>query len=469
MNKFIKISSLLLLLPFMQSCFMQQEDLFDNSAMERLEAKKTEALDVLSAAPNGWEMQYFVTGEAGKRGYVLLVNFEKSGDDGVVTFAAKNAITNNKYIVTDGTDPNYPKSYFDVVFDNGPVLTFNSYNNLFHKFSDPNGGKLPGDGGLGIGLGGDYEFTIISLSPDKVILKGKKRATYTVLTRLPENLEWKEYFNQLDEVNNTLYVNNPAPLKMEANGLSMYLYNGVSSIYDIVLAEDDDLTYSVDKKFLQTINGVRFEVPLEIEEEISKVENYYYFAGQEFYFNEDKSKMVSYVENDPSKGVLATISSVSPLWFYTKILSPNKDGFYVADWQISEENMGPKFKEKYDAMKTALEQKGRTNLELFLGGLSSYGDALQFQAKNITRNNYWIQLSRENSEENESLKYALGTEKSNYYDVLVKNFPEVADFVSCLEHEFNIQLIRPFNLSSVRLVAVDDPEISFELSYVVKK
>lgn len=468
MNKFIKISSLLLLLPFLQSCFMQQEDLFDNSAMERLEAKKTETIDVLSSAPNGWEMQYFVTGEAGKRGYVLLVKFEKSGDDGLVTFAGKNAVTNNKYVITDGAEGNDPKSYFDVVFDNGPVLTFNSYNNLFHKFSDPNGGKLPGDGGLGVGLGGDYEFTVISVSSEKVVLKGKKRGTYSILTRLPDNQDWKGYFDQLDAINNSLYNDNPAPLKMVADGKSYYLYDGASSIYSAVLASADDMTFSQSKKFIQTINGLRFENNFEIDQELAMEKGYSFLAGQDFYFNEDKSKMVSYIDNDPSKGVLASIESVSPYWFYNKALAA-VDDIYVSDWQISEENMGASFKAKYDAMKASFDEKGRTGLTIYIGGLSGYGDALQFNAKNIQRNNYWIQLSRgEDASAAEVIKYAQGPGKSKYYDTMLNVFTPSKDFVACFDREFKVELVNPFDMSSVRLVAVDDPEMSFVVTYVKK-
>lgn len=45
------------------------------------------------------------------------------------------------------------------------MLTFDSYNQLIHMFSGPLG--------LNMNVGGDYEFIIMSATPDKVILQGK--------------------------------------------------------------------------------------------------------------------------------------------------------------------------------------------------------------------------------------------------------------------------------------------------------
>lgn len=467
MNKFFNIFSCVVLLSLTQSCFMQQEDLFEDSAMERLEAKKVEILDVLTSAKNGWTMEYFGSDESTLPGYFLLVKFEKSGDNGTVQFAAKNAITNNQYVITDGSDPNYPSSLFDIVFDNGPVLTFNSYNNLFHKFSDPNATGLPGDQGLGTGLGGDYEFIVISMepadNPTKVLLKGKKRGTYTVLNKLADDVVWKDYIAQLDELNNNMYYNNPAPLRMVLDNSSaktaLNLYNGSTGIFSAVDSETDDLTYAETKKFIQTNAGLRFDVPFEYNDGT---------WGQDFYFNEDKSRLEAYVDGDPSKGVLAHIESVSPYWFYVKSLNPDANNIYTAEWQIVEDNMGSKFKEKYDALKSAFEADGRTNLKLYIGGLSSVGDALQFQAKNITRSNYWVQLAREESAEGETVKYAKGESVSKYYENLCKVYPQVADLTACFNANFRFELTQPFCLATVRVVSVDDPEMSFVVSYIAK-
>lgn len=467
MNKFFNIFSCVVLLSLTQSCFMQQDDLFEESAMERLEATKVKTLDVLTSAKNGWTMEYFGSDEEDMPGYLLLVKFEKSGDNGTVQFAAQNAITDNKYVITDGSDPNYPESLFDIVFDNGPVLTFNSYNNLFHKFSDPNATGLPGDMGLGTGLGGDYEFIVISMepqdNPNTVVLKGKKRGTYTILKKLADDVVWKDYFAQLAEVNNDMYYNNPAPLRMVLDNSSekteLYLYNGSTGVFSAVEAGLDDMTYAEKKKFIQSNAGMRFDVPFEYNDAT---------WGQEFYFNEDKSRLETYVDGDPSKGVLAHIESASPYWFYVKALNPDANSIYTAEWQIIEDNMGSKFKEKYDALKAAFEKDGRTNLKLFIGGLSSIGDALQFQAKNITRNNYWVQLGREEAVESETVKYAKGEQTSKYYENLCNVYPQVAELTASLCTNFRFELTKPFCLETVRLVSVDDPEMSFVVSYVAK-
>lgn len=456
MKKLLNIFSLLLLLPFTQSCFMEQEDLFENSAMERLEAKKVEAFDVLSSASNGWVMQYFVTGEDGYRGYALLVKFEKSGDDGVVQFAAKNAVTGNKYVITDGSDPNYPQSYFDVVFDNGPVLTFNSYNNLFHKFSDPNATGLPGDQGLGTGLGGDYEFVIIDLTPDKVTLKGKKRGTYTILTKLAEDVVWEDYFKELDAMNNRFYVNNPAPLRMVCGSKVMNLYDGSTSIFKVVDEGLDDLTYADTKKFIQTVAGLRFEVPFEYDG-VS--------AGQDFYYNTEADRFESYVDGDPAKGILAYIDGGEPYDFYKKIIEPDQNGIVSSYWTLQETNMSDSFGKIFNAAKDAMKTVGFSSLKLFLTGSKSGIDMVQVQAKNLNKTNYWRELVR-TEVGGQQFTYSYESNQSEGLAALFGVVPEMNELIECFSKTFEVQTNDAYNFTTLRLVATDDSDISFEVKFV---
>ena len=126
------------------SCSREEDEIFDKSAAERLNEAQEADYNILCAAPNGWEMLYFPSNT--ERGYNFLMEF-MPGDK--VRIAARNANTGNVY--------KEETSAFDIIADDGPVLTFNTYNSLFHYYSDPQPG-LEGEVNLGTGSGGDYEF-----------------------------------------------------------------------------------------------------------------------------------------------------------------------------------------------------------------------------------------------------------------------------------------------------------------------
>lgn len=50
--------------------------------------------------------------------------------------------------------------------ENGILLSFDTYNRIFHQFSDPQSD--------GIGFGGDYEFYVMEHTSDHIVLKGKR-------------------------------------------------------------------------------------------------------------------------------------------------------------------------------------------------------------------------------------------------------------------------------------------------------
>lgn len=45
------------------SCSREEDDIWSQSAAERLEAAKSEYHKILCSAPNGWEMYYFADGD----------------------------------------------------------------------------------------------------------------------------------------------------------------------------------------------------------------------------------------------------------------------------------------------------------------------------------------------------------------------------------------------------------------------
>lgn len=180
-------------------CAGEEDDLFSQSAMERLEASKTAYTERLASSAGGWVMEYYpqdaLTDPEGV-GYVLLAKFNA---DNTVKVAMKNVFTSSLY--------KEDTSIWEVITDTGPVLSFNTYNECMHAFSDPNDLSFTTTSETGTGAGGDYEFVIIDLQDDEqfATLKGKKQSTYVRMTRLPEGTDFESYINDLETFKSTLF------------------------------------------------------------------------------------------------------------------------------------------------------------------------------------------------------------------------------------------------------------------------
>jgi hypothetical protein len=77
------------------------------------------------------------------------------------------------------------------------VLTFNTYNEVFHYFSEPSYSDMNG-------FAGDYEFVIREVTPEKVVMTGKKRGNRLEMTPYTagDASTWAAYlkqFSALDE------------------------------------------------------------------------------------------------------------------------------------------------------------------------------------------------------------------------------------------------------------------------------
>ncbi len=189
------------------ACSRDEESLFDKPAAIRAQEAIDNAFKVLTSQENGWEMAYFPNLETSAKGYNMVVKFNKNGN---VSVTAKNQTTTGNKILTDTA------STWAVKSDYGPILTFDTYNDVFHAFSDP--------GNDGAGLLGDYEFLILKATPELVLLKGKKHSAYSVM-RPVQNPDVAAYFAACEKMQKNLFGNNNI-VTLNQDGKKMYLYNG---------------------------------------------------------------------------------------------------------------------------------------------------------------------------------------------------------------------------------------------------
>lgn len=189
------------------ACSRDEESLFEKPAAIRAQEAIENAFNVFTSAENGWEMAYFPNLEADAKGYNMVLKFNKNGN---VSVTAKNSATTMNKIMTDTA------STWAVKSDYGPILTFDTYNDVFHAFSDPKGD--------GAGLLGDYEFLILKATPELVLLKGKKHSAYSVM-RPMKNTDLAAYFTACEKMQSKLFGNNNIVTLTQGDS-KMYLYKG---------------------------------------------------------------------------------------------------------------------------------------------------------------------------------------------------------------------------------------------------
>ena len=185
-NKYIYLLVTATLL--LASCTSGVDDLFDKSSSARITETLQNNQVILSSATNGWLMQYYPNADADNStdhpqygGFSVLAKFNK---DGHVTVASELAGTNSTATST-----------YKLEQSAGAVLSFDTYNGIFHYFSDP--ANVDGIGKKGIGMEGDFEFRMVSATADKVIMTGKKHGSRIIMTPLPQDQTWGDYLNKL--------------------------------------------------------------------------------------------------------------------------------------------------------------------------------------------------------------------------------------------------------------------------------
>jgi hypothetical protein len=76
-NKFLLI--VLLACAALQACVKDEEKVFDASAAERMNATISNYKAVLSAAPNGWLVEYYPEDDRSMGGYYFIWKFDANG------------------------------------------------------------------------------------------------------------------------------------------------------------------------------------------------------------------------------------------------------------------------------------------------------------------------------------------------------------------------------------------------------
>lgn len=230
----------------LQSCLHDDDEIFDKSAAERINEAVANAKEVLTSSQEGWIMHYYVGQEYAYGGLNLAMKFT-DGKVQMYNETAKNSDGSYKSVV----------STYKITRDQGPVLAFDTYNDLLHVYGDPAGsGPTDVDG-----WEADYEFVIMNISEDQntITLKGKKFYNTIVLERL--NRPVAEYFDAATKMAESL--TNAGIIAYTVGDKKAKFYPG-SSEYSVKYVDDKGEVASLTVPYTSTDKGVLFNEPIEL-------------------------------------------------------------------------------------------------------------------------------------------------------------------------------------------------------------
>ena len=151
-----------------QSCLKDQADVFEESSSARMQhfnenVQTTLLQEVLNNEHSGWILEYFPGTNQKLGGYVFYVKFSKDSQ----IFGTPENPVNVVTAISELNLDNECTSLYKLTTDNGPVLSFDSNNDVLHYFATPSSGEYQAKGG-------DFEFSVKDCTDYEIVMKGKR-------------------------------------------------------------------------------------------------------------------------------------------------------------------------------------------------------------------------------------------------------------------------------------------------------
>ena len=302
------------------ACTPEEEDIFSDSSANRADAAIVADMQVLTGAANGWLMEYYPEMSQMYGGYNILLSFS---EDGRVTVAGD---------VANPTDTS--TSLFSVKQSAGIVLSFDTYNEIFHFFSDP--GNSNG-GGNGYGLEGDYDFLILEATPQQVKLKGKKSGSYAILT--PMEGDWATYIQEIQAAESAMLAAQYNITDGTNSATASVNYRNMTISYT-----EGEETLSMPAPFIVTLTGIKFYEPITLWGQT--------ITGFTYDFADD-----SFTANEQANITMK------------REIPPINQTFIAGNWFMTYESMGSFAQEAYARLLPNLEANGIQWGYIFLGDM----------------------------------------------------------------------------------------------------
>ena len=256
---FLTLPAFMMATALTTSCSFEQDEYFDESASLRVthqnENIKNRLVEQSAADKNGWVIQYFVSGtdDYNFEGFNLFGRFYKNG---AVTLASDHRFLRN------GNANKYTESnsYYDMLSEEGSVLSFNTWNDILTVFVDPvDPSKAPGSlVNDGEGMYGDQNLVLKKLTDDEMQFYGERHGAISRL--IPCDRPWQQYIADTKTMKNHIATTSLT---------SHYVINDVDTMYFVDLNKGlfvygERIIDPLQKKTLKCVftpNGFRLERP----------------------------------------------------------------------------------------------------------------------------------------------------------------------------------------------------------------
>lgn len=441
MRKISYLFALLVSFIAFNACTSDVDNYFPESAPERATKTVAEVKKILQEAPNGWRMEYY--GDMTYGGYNVLCQFK--GDS--VQIASEKAGKNHEAgldasgnLITETS-----LAHYSVNQSMGAVISFDTFNKLFHYFADP---KNEDYGEAGTGFGGDFEFRVLKYSPDSIQLQGLKHGDRIMLYPMKADMDWASYLKEVENVKNymasssyTLLADNDTLAEVTQYGD----YHSLIFQYPDSTGEMKAYAYP----YIITPEGYKFYREIEI-------------GGKKFTnFSKDFNDATDerfYPQGDPS----ICLETVVP---------PVVDAFQKGQWFFSASKISPEsegaWNDFMEAIKTAANGKEAILYQAMIG---TYNNKFGFHAW-LSSDYLYVELTIRdpNEEGNEiALQYNRNSPTNKAAQVFMKSYkltPVLKTF-SALNNKLRLTLEtdNPRKPTYMKLIQVKKPENVLELS-----
>ena len=119
---------------------------------------------------------------------------------------------------------------------------------IMHLLSEPVGG-----------LGGDFEFTIMSAAPDKVVMSGTKTRNMITLTPMPKERTWTSYLEGVLANQDAIFL---GTFKLMVNGKEVGSVVQDYNVFTLTYNGADERDPKVEIPFLYTDEGIKLYLSL---------------------------------------------------------------------------------------------------------------------------------------------------------------------------------------------------------------
>lgn len=427
------------------ACAGEEEDIFDQSAAERLNTSSDKYSSILEGAKGGWVVEYYPTNSNAPttgEGYLWLVKFF---NDQQVLVAMNNQFSNNIYAEDS--------SAWEVITDNGPVLSFNSYNKNVHTFSDPDVQSIPGDDDnvWGVGVGGDYEFVIVDAPVTKnaaeepfVMLKGKKRGTYNRMTQLPDTTNFQQYLADVQSFQKSIFSSELVKCYIRLGDYNYVMTNGNTGIAGLYKEGEDALTTTTYHPFLMTKrNGnyyLRFRSSITVSDD-SKVQEFVYDADKDIFSSIDNAEF--------------TIEGYSPVRFFEEKLKDK------SQWRLLRMQKVRMSDKMYNLM-DAFYKKQRTFANITWRMLD---DKIYCRITYSSVADYEFSMDIDANANAVTFKYVGPKEDQKNASTIYEKYPELQELLTAFSQKYIVKgTNNNYALNMLHFTSESDPDLWFDLT-----